>query len=136
VPRARAGYWLLFTGLARSARRPALVHCTTGKDRTGWAAAALLMLLGVPDELVMREYLLTNEELVPALGPVLDRFRAGGGDPALLMPVLGVDRRYLGAALDEMAARFGTIEGYFADGLGIGADGQAALRDALVERRA
>ena len=64
--------------------RPALFHCTTGKDRTGWAAAALLLLLGVPDELVMREYLLTNEELLPAEKPLLDHFRALGGDPDLL----------------------------------------------------
>lgn len=26
------------------------VHCTTGKDCTGWAAVAMLMLLGVPGD--------------------------------------------------------------------------------------
>ena len=50
------------------------------------------------------------------------------------MPVLGVDRRYLDAGLDEMTGRFGSVEGYFAEGLGIDAAGQAALREAFVER--
>jgi protein-tyrosine phosphatase len=40
---------------------------------------------------------------------------------------------YLRAALDEMNQKFGSIEGYFADGLRIDADGQQRLRDALIE---
>ena len=55
-------------------------------------------------------------------------------DPGILLPVIGVEQAYLAAALDEMHARFGTIEGYFTDGLGLGSDVQAALRDALTER--
>ena len=63
---------------------------------------------------------------------MFEHFRAAGGDPHLLEPVLGVDADYLHAALDEMRQRFGSIETYFADGLGIRADGQQRLRDALV----
>jgi protein-tyrosine phosphatase len=113
--------------------RPALFHCTTGKDRTGWAAASLLSLLGVSEEEVMREYLLTNEQLVPRLQPVLDQFKAAGGDPELLMPVVGVRREYLDAAFDEMHTRFGSLEGYFADGLGIDAAAQQELKAIFVE---
>lgn len=130
---ALAAYRLMFTSLAEPGCRPALVHCTTGKDRTGWAAAALLMLLGVPDADVMRDYLLTNQHLLPALAPVFDQFEAGGGNPEVLTSVLGVRREYLTAALVEVRSRFGTIEDYFADGLGIDADGQRALRDAFLQ---
>ncbi len=133
LPSALAAYERLFSDLSSDEHRPALFHCTTGKDRTGWAAAALLMLLGVPDEVVMQEYLLTNELLLPALKPVFDRFESMGGDPELLMPVLGVRREYLETALDEMRLRFGTIEGYFTDGLGLDAGVIQALRDALIE---
>ena len=64
----------------------------------------------------------------------LDRvFDAVGGDPHLLEPVLGVDAAYLHAALDEVKQRFGGLDAYFADGLGIDADGQQRLRDTLVE---
>ncbi len=133
LPSARAAYRALFTDLAVADRRPALVHCTTGKDRTGWAAAALLMLLGVPDEEVMAEYLLTNGLLLPALAPMFDQFRGAGGDPAVLRPVFGVDPAYLSAGLDEMAGRFGSIEGYFTDGLGLAASTIEALREAFTE---
>jgi protein-tyrosine phosphatase len=119
LPSARAAYRALFTDLAVAERRPALVHCTTGKDRTGWAVAALLLLLGVPDEEVMAEYLLTNDLLLPALEPVFDQFRDAGGDPAVLVGVFGVDREYLEVGLDEMTRRYASIEGYFADGLGL-----------------
>ena len=133
LPSACAGYQRLFSDLTQKEHRPALFHCTTGKDRTGWAAAALLMLLGVPDALVMREYLLTNDELLPAERPLLDHFRALGGDPDLLRPVVGVAPEYLAAALDEMRRRFGTVEGYFAEGLKIDEGAQQALRAAFTE---
>ena len=133
LPSAQAGYRELFRGLAAPERRPALFHCTTGKDRTGWAAAALLMLLGVSDEDVMAEYLLTNQLLVPALQPLFDRFDAAGGDHRVLLPVLGVDRAYLTTALTQMSASYGTIEGYFTAGLGLDASTIDRLRDAFTQ---
>jgi len=133
LPSALAAYKRLFSDLADNEHRPALFHCTGGKDRTGWAAASMLMLLGVPDELVMQEYLLTNEELLPAVKPVFDRFESMGGDPELLMPVFGVRKEYLEAALDEMRKQFGTIEGYFTDGLGLDEDTIQAIRAAFIE---
>ncbi len=42
---------------------PVLFHCTAGKDRTGFVAAAILKFLGVPDDVVFADYLLTNELL-------------------------------------------------------------------------
>ena len=120
----------MFTEIVDGAR-PALFHCTTGKDRTGWAAAAILTLLGVSEEDVLTDYMITNRDLLPALEPYFDRFAAAGGDPALLRPVLGVEGD-LRAAFDEMQTRFGSIESYFSDGLGIDDDGQRAVRAILV----
>jgi protein-tyrosine phosphatase len=130
---ALAAYSRLFSDLSHEEHRPALFHCTTGKDRTGWAAACMLMLLGVSDEDVMREYLLTNDELLPALKPMFDGFEAAGGDPELLLPVFGVRKEYLQTALEEMRKNFGTIEGYFTEGLGLDADVIQALRDSFIE---
>lgn len=134
LPSALAGYKLFFTDLLSEQHRPAYFHCTTGKDRTGWGAAALLTLLGVPDEQVMQEYLLTNEELLPAVQPVFDKFASAGGDPELLRPILGVQKEYLEAAFDEMRQNYGTIEGYFSQGLGLDKSKQDALRELFVER--
>lgn len=44
---------------------PVLVHCTSGKDRTGFFSALLLTILGVPHETVVEDFLLSNKYLVP-----------------------------------------------------------------------
>jgi len=133
LPSASNSYRQLFTELADPKHRPGLFHCTTGKDRTGWAAAALLLLVGVAEDDVMDDYLLTNAQLLPFLQPHFDHFAAAGGDPDVLLPVLGVEPKYLEASLGEMRTRYGTVEQYFADGLGIAAPTQSALRAALRE---
>ncbi|MET0672254.1 MAG: tyrosine-protein phosphatase [Microbacterium pygmaeum] len=132
LPSAITGYRQFFTILAEKEHRPALFHCTTGKDRTGWAAASLLLLLGVSEDDVLADYLLTNDSLVPALQPMVDKFAAIGGDPALLAPVIGVQTEYLDAARTEMQERFGDIETYFSKGLGLAPRTIDALRSDLV----
>jgi protein-tyrosine phosphatase len=130
---ALAAYRRLYTDLADPGIRPALIHCTTGKDRTGWGAAALLLFLGVSLDDVMQDYLFTNDELLPALTPLLDKFAADGGDPDQLRQVLGVKREYLETGLSEMSARYGDIDGYFRDGLRLEESTISALRAAFVE---
>ncbi|HEX7374558.1 MAG TPA: tyrosine-protein phosphatase, partial [Steroidobacteraceae bacterium] len=51
----------LFGALTHDPARPLLLHCTAGKDRTGFAAALLLTVLGVPRDLIVADYLLTNQ---------------------------------------------------------------------------
>ena len=133
LPSALSSYRTFFETVAQDGRRPLLFHCTTGKDRTGWATAATLLFLGVSREDVFGDYLLTNRDLLPALQPIYERFRDAGGDPRLLDPVFGVDAAYLTAALDEMHARFGSIEGYVTDGLRIDEPTQQRLKRELVE---
>lgn len=133
LPSARSGLGRLFGDLSEASARPALMHCATGKDRTGWAAAALLLLLGVPHDAVMRDYLASGPRLEGVYQPFLDAFRARGGDPALLRPIMAVRAAYLDAALEEMGRAFGTIEGYFEVGLGLSPSVQQALRAAFVE---
>ena len=129
LPSALEGYRRLYMDFLDPGSLAALFHCTTGKDRTGWAAAALFLLLGVPEEDVFREFMLTNDQLLPQIKPVFDKFAAAGGDPDDLLPFLGVQREYLETALDEMRKHFGAIESYFGDGLGIDADTQDRLRE-------
>ena len=129
LPSALAAYRRFFEGLAGGDPGPVLFHCTTGKDRTGWAAAVLLSLLGVREDDVYQDYLLTNEQLIPALTPLFDDFAAAGGDPDLLRPVLGVDRSYLDAAFDEMRSVYGDVDCYVTDGLGFDTDLRKRLRD-------
>ena len=80
------------------------------------------------------DYLLTNDQLLPALQPLLDQFRSIGGDPDLLKPVVGVQQEYLETALDEMRKRYQTIDGYFSQGLGLDGATIGKLRTKLTER--
>jgi protein-tyrosine phosphatase len=54
---ARAVHLLVDDGM------PALFHCAAGKDRTGILAALLLSTAGVPDDVVVADYVRTNESL-------------------------------------------------------------------------
>ena len=47
--------------LAGPAALPAVFHCTAGKDRTGILAAILLSAIGVRDEDIVDDYMLTGE---------------------------------------------------------------------------
>lgn len=132
LPSARKGFAHLFRDLADGDNLPALFHCTTGKDRTGWAAAALLTLCGVPDETVLQDYLRSNDFILPEYQGMIDQYVKAGVEEDILLSILGVRSEYLAAAFEEMHTQFGGIEGYFAVGLGIGPAGQKALREQFV----
>ena len=129
LPSAKTAYHDFFISLADQSKLPALFHCTTGKDRTGWAAAALLTLLDVPKKTVMEDYLRSNDYILPLYKKGMDAFVAGGGEPSIPRAIFGVKVEYLEASFDEMQTKYGTIENYFSEALGIDDFTQKALRD-------
>jgi protein-tyrosine phosphatase len=93
---------------------PLVFHCTAGKDRTGFAAALILMALGVPRPVVMQDYLLTNELLRIESAPAY-------GVPREVMQVLWrVQEDFLDAALHAVDADHGGVEKYLKTALGVG----------------
>ena len=128
LPSAQREFGKMFVALGNRQEVPALFHCTTGKDRTGWAAAAFLTLMGVPKETVYEDYLRSNDYILPAYQQAIDGFVAAGGDAEIPKAILGVKKEYLDAAYDEMETEYGSIEQYFSKALGIDADQQQALR--------
>jgi protein-tyrosine phosphatase len=133
LPSARAGYARLFRTLAGMHGRPGLVHCTTGKDRTGWAVASLLLFLGVRRDAVMHDYLVSDGEVRRAFAPMFDDFVARGGSRDVIEPLMSVKPTYLDEALETMASAYGSAEGYFSEGLGLEAEVTEALRAAFLE---
>ncbi len=69
---AAEAYTAFFRVLLGSGGAPVLFHCTQGKDRTGVAALLLLTALGIDEDTILRDYLLTNE----FTQGILDRFAA------------------------------------------------------------
>ncbi|BAJ30321.1 MULTISPECIES: tyrosine-protein phosphatase [Kitasatospora] len=114
---ARAAYGQLLD--AAGGRGAVLFHCTAGKDRTGWGAAALLTALGVPAETVRADYLASNTYRAQANAAVLAQLPPAY--QALYRPLLDVRPEYLAAGFDEVAARYGTFDAYLGRGLGVDA---------------
>jgi protein-tyrosine phosphatase len=135
LPSANTAFRRLFVDLGDVHQLPALYHCTTGKDRTGWASAALLTLLGVPKDKVYEDYLRSNEYILPAYKNFIDQFVAAGGQPSIPQDALGVKKEYLDASFDQVRIQYGSIENYFAKGLGIDRAGQQKLRDRFLQTK-
>ena len=116
-----ASYKTLFAHLLDDTA-PLVIHCTAGKDRTGFASALILKALGVDDELVVEDYLLTNR--------FYRRAEAGLSNelPDAVRGVLGsVEASFLRASLETVRADYGDLEAYFEAGLGLGPRERATL---------
>jgi len=115
-------------------RLPLLQHCTSGKDRAGWMTAIVLTALGVPRELVLRDYLLSNDYHRAGHDRLrLDLLKTGiMADPGLLRPVLEQSATYLGAAFEETDRRYGSFGRFLTHGLEITEAMLDGLRRALL----
>ncbi|GAA2104010.1 tyrosine-protein phosphatase [Kitasatospora saccharophila] len=115
---ARAAYAQLLG--AADDRGAVLFHCTAGKDRTGWGAAALLTALGVPQETVRADYLASNTYRAQANAAALAQLPPAY--QAVYQPLLDVRPEYLAAGFDEVKTRYGSFDAYLKKGLGVNAE--------------
>lgn len=132
-PASRASFAVLLRGLATS-ESPQLFHCTAGKDRTGWTAALLLRLVGVPEDVVVTDYLRTNDIGLATrekyLGMVAEHL--GADRVPVFERIMLADAAYLAAADDAVEATYGDLDSYLREGLGLDADVLDALRTRLL----
>lgn len=107
---------------------PLVIHCTAGKDRTGFAAALILHALGVSGDVIAEDYLLTNRYYRRDL-------YAGTELPEDIVTVLtSVEASFLAASFDAISADHGDLETYLAEGLGLGPRERAALQERYLDR--
>jgi protein-tyrosine phosphatase len=123
--------------LCTRANLPLLMHCTGGKDRSGYAAAIVLGALGVPREIVFEDYLLTNQLIAPGLEAFKRELARSleidiGADT--VTPLFAADETYLEASFDEMERSFGTFDDYLRQGLGFSDEQRQTLQDHLLDR--
>lgn len=107
--------------LLSSNGQPLLFHCTAGKDRTGFAAALILRILGVPQEVVMQDYLLTNQYFYAAHRRklLLLRLLKGRKVAEVVAGLLRADPVYLSAAFQTIDQNHGSFENYVHEALGL-----------------
>jgi protein-tyrosine phosphatase len=118
----RETYARMFREILAQEEARFLVHCAAGKDRTGFAAAMVLLALGVPRELVMRDYMLTGRFFNPERE--IERLKRKYGmehiDSEAVLPMLEVHEDYLARALASIDENYGSVESYLAQALGVG----------------
>lgn len=131
-PRQRAQLATLLRAIAAE-DGPVLVHCTAGKDRTGWVSAMLQFVAGAEESEVMAEYLKSNTYRAQIIKRTYERMLAEKGVRAAETERAdnAVDESYLGAGLDLAVRRYGSIEGYLTRGVGLSEDELHALRQKL-----
>jgi protein-tyrosine phosphatase len=101
--------------------RPVLFHCTAGKDRTGFAAAIILRILGVPHDIVMQDYLLTNEYFYAAHRRKIFLLRLWKGRKVaeVVSGLVRADPAYLSAAFQTIDQNHGSFDNYVRGALGL-----------------
>jgi protein-tyrosine phosphatase len=125
--RCAPGFRTLFATLSDGTNRPLVFHCTAGKDRTGFASALILHALGVADEVIAEDYLLTNQHYkrdATAATDLPDDVRNAIGS---------VEASYLAAAFEAIAKDYGDLEAYLRDGLKLGATERSALKERYLQ---
>lgn len=126
------------------ANQGALVYnCSAGQDRTGFATAMVLSALGTPRDVILSDYHLSTTYRRPeyemprfdaaaqAASPVAAFFATYQKDPAAAQPRPLFDtnhRAFLEVALDEVDAKWGSVDNYLAKEVGVGPTELARLR--------
>jgi len=116
----------------RTDEGPFLFHCTSGKDRTGIAAALVLSALEVPRDVILADYLATSRFDILASAAYR---RAEPFPPErmeIIRPIFSVDSAYLDHMFDGIIARDGSLEGFFRKTLDLSVSDLDALRERLL----
>jgi protein-tyrosine phosphatase len=115
--------------------KPVLWHCSAGKDRTGFAAAILLRILGVPQQVVVDDYAMSKEYSLAARQRELMLVRLFKGDAAAdkLAVIMGVEKPWLEAGFAHIDEEYGSFERYVREGLGLSDADVLRLRETLLE---
>ena len=122
---------------------PALFHCSAGKDRAGWAGSLVLLTLGVDEDQVIEQYLLSNRNVDAIRESLRSRESDALADAvpeemlavweAIMQPFLEVRREYIAASFDAMHEEWGTFDRYLHEGLAISESQRERLRELLLE---
>jgi protein-tyrosine phosphatase len=107
-----------------------LVHCAAGKDRTGFAAAIILLALGVPRDAVLRDYLLTGRFFRPEreMARLRRKYALERMSAETILPMLETRADYLVHALAAIEQSHRSLEHYLEAALGVGPAELAELR--------
>ncbi|MBL8294893.1 MAG: tyrosine-protein phosphatase [Bryobacterales bacterium] len=124
----------VITLLSKEESLPALIHCSAGKDRTGFLAALIQLLAGVPYEMVMDDYLLTNDHFRPRLERFIQWMRIltlWQVSPERIRLVAMAHREFLDEVHTLIVRDYGSVEMYLSEACQIEHDTLRNLKNRL-----
>ena len=108
-----------------------LYHCTAGKDRVGVGTMLLLTALGVDWPVIVENYLIPNERMAASTDCLLTAvadYDLSEAEREVIRTFDRADAAFLTAARDAVAERYGSVDAFLTQALGVGAAERAALR--------
>lgn len=112
---SKKAYRSMFDLILKEENLPLVQHCRGGKDRTGYGAALILLILGVDKKTVLEDYMLTNFYKKEKNQKSLEKLWEETKDEDTVQAVRYLkeaNEEFLLAALDLMEERYGTAEQY------------------------
>lgn len=111
-----------------------LFHCAAGKDRTGFGAALILMMLGASNDTIIEDYMLTAEYFDPdrEINRLIKKytdFGFGELDPQMIRPMLEVRPEYIQEALNTVESEYGGSENFLLKAFGLQQEDLIAFQD-------
>ena len=116
--------------------RAALWHCSHGKDRCGWGTAFVLAALGADRSLIVDDFSMSNVSYTRDIEELASVARAEGREDELIEYIKllrGVSVAFFEKTLDEIDARYGSIDNFLERELSLTADEKQILRDKFLE---
>ncbi len=129
---------LLIDRLLGDTGLPVVIHCSAGKDRTGFVCAMLLFALDIPAETIYRDYMLSaapgcNQRIRGTATTLMTTIFGFPPEPEVLDVLIGVQEEYLDIALDTVNSQYGSIQAYLERAGGLDAHKRRRLKQLLVE---
>lgn len=119
--------------VAHTVRLPTVVHCAAGKDRTGVVLALVELLLGVPEEHVVADYMRTAANIELVLARLRRWPRYADNMARLPAETYRCEEHVIRGLLNELSRRHGGAEGWALQ-RGIGPEVVQQLKDRLLVR--
>jgi protein-tyrosine phosphatase len=123
----------VFAKLADPRHRPLLFHCTGGKDRTGTAAALILLALGVPTETVIEDYGLSDGYIADVRRTIFETIASLGVEVEKVAPYFMAPPSRLRALLAHIDATYGSVLRYLRNTAGVSQATLERLKAELLE---
>lgn len=93
---------------------PTLWHCSSGKDRTGMTTTLILASLGVDEETIIKEFMMSNYYLEETHNRTLANFEKSNGQEMkdLISPLMILDEIYITTYLTSIKKEYGSIDNF------------------------